>query len=100
MADNKKKKVSVPLPKDSYLNTEKNISSILLQKMDPDIQLRVVLSAISLDLNWLVKIFAVACEEMYVRSILKDLPNHNLNKQKQLLNDLKSFGYIINKNLK
>lgn len=98
MAENKKKKVVVPLPESSGLDPKKNISFLILQKMDPDIQARIVLSAISLDLQWLIKIFAVGCEEMYVRTILKDLPNHSEARQKELLLSLKDYGYIIDKN--
>ena len=101
MAENKKKKVSVPLPDKSpnYLDANKNISHLILQKMDKDIQTRIVFSAISLDVSWLIKIFAVGCEEMYVRTILNDLKNHPKKRRKELLDDLKSFGYIVDKNI-
>ena len=98
MADNKKKKVNVPLPEQSYLDPDKNISFLILKKMDPDIQARIIMSAVSLDIQWLIKIFAVGCEEMYVRTILKDLHNHSKKRQKELLNSLKDYGYIVDKN--
>ena len=98
MAENKKKKTNVPLPEKSYLEAEKNISFLILQKMDPDIQARIVLSAVSLDIKWLIKIFAVGCEEMYVRTILKDLHNHPEKRQQELLDSLKDYGYIVDKN--
>jgi len=100
MTDNKKKKVSVPLPKNLRGTSENNkLSFVVIQKMDPDIQVRIVLSALNLNIDWLYKIFAVGCEEMYVRTILKELPNHTPADKKTLLHNLKSFGYIINKDV-
>jgi len=100
MTDNKKKKVIVPAPE--KLSGETNnlkLSLVVMQKMDKDIQTRIVFSALNLNTDWLYKIFATGCEEMYVRTILKELPNHTQKNKKILLDDLKAFGYIINKNI-
>jgi hypothetical protein len=93
----KKKKTTVPKPKDesSVKISAKDISFSVIEKMDKDIQARLVFAGIKLDQDWLVKMFAVCCEEMYYRATLKSMEEADLETKRQLEEDLRYYGFKL-----
>jgi hypothetical protein len=93
----KKKKIAVPKPTDesTVKVTAKDISFSVIEKMDKDIQTRLVFAGIKLDQDWLVKMFAVCCEEMYFRATMKSMKDADLETKRQLEEDLRYYGFKI-----